>query len=105
MPEMWRQGAARNRHDGHVRRLVVVLLSILRSDEHRTAVRSSESEILDAGGFLCRWRGACNSAFDLLAVLRPRVPRSGDGRGKGAVQAPADAGHGLEGRRRHVQVK
>ena len=34
-PEVWRPGAARNRHDGHVRRLVLVFLSL-----HRPAQRS-----------------------------------------------------------------
>ena len=39
VPGLRRPGAARDRHDGHVRRLVVVLLPVLRSEERRAAVR------------------------------------------------------------------
>ena len=48
-PELRRAGAARDGHDGYVRRLVVVLLPVLRSEELRAAVRSGESRLLGAG--------------------------------------------------------
>ena len=102
---MRRQGASRNRHDGHVRGLVVVFLPVLRSEEQHAAVRPGEGEILDAGRLLQRRRRARDSAPDLLAVLRARVPRSRHGRSRRAVRAPADAGDGAEGRRRHVEIE
>jgi hypothetical protein len=44
-------------------------------------------------------------ALDLLALLRPGVPRSGTRRPQRAVYPAAHAGNGAEGRRRHVQVE
>ena len=104
-PKCGGRGAARDRHDGHVRRFVVVLLSILRSEERRAAVRPGEGEILDARRLLQRRRRARHSAPDLFALLRAGVPRPRHGRSRRAVQAPADAGDGAEGRRRHVEVE
>ena len=60
--EVRRSGAARDRHDGHVRRLVVVLPALLRSEERRAAVRSGGRGVLDAGRFLQRRRRARDSA-------------------------------------------
>ena len=75
-----RSGAARNRHDGHVRRLVVVLPALLRSAQHRPAVRSDGRRLLDAGGLLQRRRRARDSAPAVLAVLHARAARRRAGR-------------------------
>ena len=44
LPDLRRSGAARDRHHGHVRRLVVVLPAFLRSVEHRAAVRARAAQ-------------------------------------------------------------
>ena len=105
LSEVRRSGAARDRHDGHVRRLVVVFPALLRSAEHRAAVRSGGRRLLDAGRFLQRRRRARDSAPALLAVLHARAARRRPGRVRRAVQAPAHAGHGAQGRRRDVEVE
>ena len=76
-----------------------------RSAERAAAVRSGEGEVLAAGRLLQRRRRARDPAPDLLALLRARVPRPRHGRSRRAVHAAADAGHGAEGRRRHVEVE
>ena len=73
--------------------------------ERHDAVRSGEGRLLGAGRFLQRRRRARDPAPDLLAVLQPRVPRSRPGDDRRAVHAAADAGHGAQARRRHVQVQ
>ena len=103
--EVRRSRAARDRHDGHVLRFVVVLLSLLRSAQRRTAVQAGRGPLLGPGRFLQRRRRARHPAPDLLALLHARVPRHRHGRARRAVRAPADAGHGVEGRQRHVQVE
>ena len=50
VPEVRRSGAPRDGHDGHVRRLVVVLLPLRRSAERQAAVRSGEGRSTG-----CRW--------------------------------------------------
>ena len=100
-----RRRAPRNRHDGHVRRLVVVLLPLRRRPQRPSAVRSSEGRVLVPGRFLQRRCRARDSAPHLLALLRARVPRPRHGDAQRAVHAPADAGHGAEGRRGDVEVE
>ena len=47
-PTLRRPGPARDGHDGHVRRFVVVLRPLLRSTNDDAAVRPGEGEVLDA---------------------------------------------------------
>ena len=61
--------------------------------------------VLDAGGLLQRRRRARDSAPAVLALLHARAARRGPGRLQRTVQAAADAGHGAQERRRHVQVE
>ena len=42
LPDLWRSGHARDRHDGHVHLLVVVLPALRRPDERRSAAWSAE---------------------------------------------------------------
>ena len=105
LSDVRRAGAARDRHDGHVRRLVVVLLPLRRRAQRPPAVRSGQGEVLVPGRLLQRWRRARDPAPDLLAVLRARVPRPRHGRPQRAVHAPAHPGHGAEGRPRDVEVQ
>ena len=100
-PEVRRPGAARDRHDGHVRRLVLVLLPLLRSAEHRPAVRSRRrSRYWMPVDF---YSGGVEHAILHLIYSRffTRVFRDlGLVDHRRAVHAPADAGHGAQGRRR-----
>ena len=73
--------------------------------ERDDAVRPGEGRLLGAGRFLQRRRRARDPAPDLLALLQPRVPRPRARDDRRAVHAPADAGHGAEARRRHVEVE
>ena len=100
-----RAGAPRDGHDGHLRRFVLVLLPLLRSEEQRAAVRAGDGALLGPGRLLQRRRRARHPPPDLLAVLLPRVPRPRLRRSRRAVRAPADAGHGAEGRQRDVEVE
>ena len=71
----------------------------------RAAVRSGGRGLLDAGRLLQRRRRARDPAPAVLAVLHARAARRRPGRLRRAVQAPADAGHGAEERRRDVEVE
>ena len=77
------------------------------ADAHndRDAVRSGQGGVLVPGGLLLRRRRARHPAPDLLALLRPRVPRPRDDRSQRAVHAPAHAGDGAQGRPRDVEVE
>ncbi len=103
--EVRRSRAARDRHDGHLRRLVVVLLPLRRSAERQAAVRSGGGQVLAAGGLLQRRRRARDPAPDLLALLRARLPRPRLRGPRRAVHAAPHAGHGAEGRRGDVEVE
>ena len=105
VPPVRPAGAARDRHDGHLRGLVLVLLPLLRPAQRRAGVRPGRRRVLGAGGLLQRRRRARDPAPHLLALLLPRVPRPRDGAARRAVRAPADAGHGAQGRRGHVEVE
>ena len=64
-----------------------------------------ERRLLDAGRFLQRRRRARDPAPALLALLHARAARRRPRQLRRAVQAPAHAGHGAQGRRRHVEVE
>ncbi len=105
LSDVRRAGAPRDRHDGHVRRLVVVLLPLRRRPQRSPAVRPGQGEVLVPGRLLLGRRRARDPAPDLLALLRAGVPRPRDDRSQRAVHPPADAGHGAEGRPRDVEVE
>ena len=54
LPAMRRQGAARNRYHGHLRRLVVVFRALHRSLDHDRADRPADGRRLDAGRSIYR---------------------------------------------------
>jgi hypothetical protein len=105
VPVVWPARPARDRHDGHVRRFVLVLLPVLRRPQRRSAVRPRQGRVLGARRLLQRRRRARDPAPDLLALLQPRVPRPRSGDDQRAVLAPPHAGHGAEERRCHVEVQ
>ena len=104
--EVRRPGAARDRHDGHVRRFVVVLPAVLRSEERGAAVRSGDGRA--TGCRSTSTAAASSTRFCTCSYSRffTRVLRDvGLVDVRRAVQAPAHAGHGAQGRRRHVEVE
>ena len=104
LPALRRAGPARDRHDGHVRRLVLVLPALLRRPQRRGRVGPGRRRLLDAGRPVHRRRRARDPAPDVRALLhegarRPRPP----GRA-GAVRAAVHPGHDHPRRREDVQV-
>ena len=94
VPEVRQAGAARDRHDGHVRRFVVVLHALhlpRRDDDGRRAQR-----LLDADGPVHRRHHPRDPAPALRALLDQGDARHGPREDRRAVHAPADAGHGAQ---------
>ena len=70
LPELRRPGAPRDRHDGHVRRLVLVLPALLRPGQRRTRRGTRRGRrLLDAGRPVHRRRRARDPAPDVRALL------------------------------------
>ena len=87
-PQLRRPGAPRDRHDGHVRRLELVLPALLR--RRATTRRAWDRRVLrqlDAGRPVHRRRRARDPAPDVLALLRQGAGRHGAARLPGAVPA------------------
>src|ERR1017187_7292765 len=105
LPGVRRTGAARDRHDGHVRRLELVLLPVYGCEERRGAVCFSEGELLVSDRPV-HWRGrARDSAPDLLALLDEGDAGFGDDPERRARGAAVYAGDGDQGRREDVEVE
>ena len=98
-------GAARDRHDGHVRRLVLVLLPLPLAAQERRPLRPGRGEVLVPDRPLRRRHRARDPAPRLLALLDQgdARPRPRDARRAGDAALPA--GHGAQGRRGDVQVE
>ena len=79
LSELRRPGSPRDGHDGHVRRFVVVLLSIHGPEERDLAVRSRDRSVLDAGRSVHRRRRSRRDAPDLRAILDKGDAGSGVG--------------------------
>ena len=105
LPEVRRAGAARDRHDGHVRRLVLVLPALLRPAQRRGAVGPRGAGPLDAGRPVHRRRRARDPAPDVRALLREGARGHGPARRAGAVRAALHPGHDHARRREDVQVE
>jgi leucyl-tRNA synthetase len=85
--------APRDRHDGYVRRFVVVLLP-LREPRQRARDGRRARGVLDGRRPVHRRHRARDPAPALLAVLVARHARSRAHEDRGTVHEPADAGHG-----------
>ena len=105
LPEVRRRGAARDRHDGHVRRLVLVLLPLPLAAQERRPLRPGRREVLVPDRPLRRRHRARDPAPRLLALLDQgdARPRPRDARRAGDAALPA--GHGAQGRRGDVEVE
>ena len=98
-----RRRAARHRHDGHVRRLVLVLLPVLLAGLRGRSVPTRGRGPVDAGQPVHRRRGARDPAPALHPLLHEGAVRHGHGRVHRAVPAPDEPGPGDLRRRLHVQ--
>ena len=96
---------ARDRHDGHLRRLLLVFLPVLRRLQRRAGLRPREGSVLGPGRLLYRWCRTRDTASDLLPLLLPGLQGSRHGRPRRTVYPVADPGHGAARWRRHVEVQ
>ena len=103
LPAVRRRGAAGPGHDGHVRRLVLVLPPLHRLAQRQGAVRPVRRRLLAARLPVHRRHRPLDRAPALLALLRQGDERLGDGRLPRAVRArvPPGLGHA----RRHEDVE
>ena len=101
-PRCGGSGAPRNRHDGYVRRFVVVLLPLLRCAQLQPAVRSCQDRVLVRDRPI-HWRSrACHSAPDLFAFLHQDDARHRPGQKQRAGPAAVHSGYGDCRRRQDV---
>ena len=105
LPVLRRRRQARDRHHGHVRRLVVVLPALLRRPQRRRALGPRGAGRLDGGRPVHRRRGARDPAPDVRALLREGAGRPGPAVRTGAVRPPVHPGHGHPRRGQDVQVE
>ena len=98
-----RARAARDRHDGHVRRLVVVLHPLHRPGEQRAAVRPRDRRLLAAGQPVHRRHRARDAAPPLRALLHEGDERARPLLVPRAVRAALQPGD--DRRRRHEDVE
>ena len=100
-----RAGAARDRHDGHVRRLVLVLPALHRPAQRRGAVRPRDGRLLAAGQPVHRRDRARDPAPDVRALLHEGAERPRHARLPRAVRAPVQPGDDPPQRREDVEVE
>ncbi len=98
-------GAARDRHDGHVRRLVLVLPALHRPAERRGAVRSRARRLLAARRSVHRRDRARDPAPDVRAILHQGAVRRRPARVQRAVRAALQPGDDLPVRPQDVEVE
>src|SRR6478736_5223872 len=104
VPELRRPGPARDRHDGHVRGLVLVLHALRGSPELDRAVPARHRRHLAAGRPVHRRRRARDPAPDVRVLFHQGVVRPGAPGLHRAVREPVHAGDDPLPRRQDVQV-
>ena len=105
LSELWRRRAARDRHHGHLRRLLLVLPALLRPAQRHGRLRSGRHRRLDARGPVHRRHRARDPAPDVRALLRQGARGHGRARHPGAVRAAFHAGDDHPRRRQDVEVE
>ena len=86
-------GPARDRHDGHLRRLVLVLPALLRRPQRPGALGSRGARPLDARRPVHRRRRARDPAPDVRALLHEGARGHGAAERAGALRLPVHPGH------------
>ena len=99
-----RAGRARGRHDGHLRRLVLVLPALRRPAQRPGAVRPLAGRLLAAGRPVRGRDRPRDRAPDVLALLRQGAERAGAGGVPRALPAALPPGLGAAGRLEDVEV-
>ncbi len=92
-PSCGGSGAPGDRHDGHVRRLQLVLPALLRRTQRHGAVGPPRAGVVDAGRQLHRRGRARDPAPALQPLLRQGAGRHGSARRPGAVRGAVHPGH------------
>ena len=105
LPALRRPGAARDRHDGHLRRLVLVLPALLRRPQRPGAVGPRGARALDAGRPVHRRRRARDPAPDVRALLHQGARGHGPADVQEPFERPLHAGHDHARRGEDVQVE
>ena len=94
VPEVRRAGQARLRHDGHLRRLELVLPALLLAARRHPGLRRRQGARVDAGRAVRRRRRARGAAPDVQPLLHQGPARHGHGRLQRAVHRAAEPGRG-----------
>src|SRR2546425_1033755 len=97
--------AARDRHDGHLRGVVVVLPPLLLAALRHRDVRAERGRVLDAGRSVHRRYRARGAPPALRAVLHEGAPRPRAHEDRRALHGAAQPGHGHQGWREDVEVE
>ena len=105
VPVLRRRGQARDRHAGHLRRLLLVLHPLLRPAQLGAALEPRDRRSLDAGRPVHRRHRARDPAPDVRALLHQGAQRPGHARLPRALRPALHAGDDLLPRRQDVQVE
>ena len=105
LPALRRGGAPGDGHDGHLRRLVLVLPALRRSRQRPRAVRAGDRRLLAARPAVHRRSRARDPAPAVRPVLHEGDERSRPARLPRAVPAPVHAGNDHAPRGQDVEVK
>ena len=103
VPVVRRRGAPRDRHDGHLRRLVLVLPAVRRRPQRRRGVGPADRRLLAARQAVHRRDRARDPAPALRAVLHEGAERHRPAGVPRAVLAPLHPGDDLPRRREDVE--
>ena len=105
VPAVRRPGPARDRHDGHLRRLLLVLHPLPRSQQRRGGLGPRRGRPLAPGRPVHRRRRARDPAPDVRALLHQGAGRHRPARRAGAVRQPLRPGDDHPRRGEDVEVE
>ncbi len=105
LPDLRRTGHARQRHDGHLRGLVVVLPALLLAARRHPGLRPRAGQPVGSVRHLHRRRRARRAAPAVRAVLHHGAARHGAAGVRRAVLRPAEPGHRHQRGRQDVEVQ
>ena len=105
LPLLRRPGPPRDRHDGHLRRLLLVLPALPRPAQRRAPLRPRDRRPLDARRPVHRRRRARDPPPDVRALLRQGARRRRHARRAGALRQPLHPGDDHPRRGEDVEVE